>query len=125
MRRFISGLLLIMMSMSIFAEGSGAEIQKEVSGINKSTTTEGRILLEGQEKDPTLQAVDLNLVNNQEQKLETANIDYNQTEQTDDLLAYPGRFRDPRCLCRYSDSCYQVFCKPQAYSRATCLLNLY
>ena len=87
MRRFISGLLLIMMSMSILAEGSGAEIQKEVSGINKSTATEGRILLEGQEKDPTLQAVDLNLVNNSDQKLETTNIDYNQTEQTDDLLA--------------------------------------
>ncbi|MCS5421427.1 MULTISPECIES: hypothetical protein [Psychrilyobacter] len=87
MRRFISGLLLIMMSMSIFAEGSEAEIQKEVSGINKSTATEGRILLEGQEKDPTLQAVDLNLVNNSDQKLETTDIDYNQTEQTDDLLA--------------------------------------
>jgi hypothetical protein len=87
MTKFISGLLLIMMSMSIFADGSGAEIQKEVSGINKSTTTEGRILLEGQEKDPTLQVVDLNLVNNQEQKLETVNIDYNQAEQTDDLLA--------------------------------------
>ena len=87
MRSFISGLLLIMMSMSIFADGSGAEIQKEVSGINKSTTTEGRILLEGQEKDPTLQTVDLNLVNNQDQKLETTNIDYNQTEQTEDLLA--------------------------------------
>jgi len=87
MRRYISGLLLIMMSMSIFAEGTGAEIQKEVSGVNKSTTTEGRILLEGQEKDPTLQAVDLNLLNNQDQKLETTNIEYNQTEQTDDLLA--------------------------------------
>jgi hypothetical protein len=87
MRKYISGLLLIMMSMSILAEGTGAEIQKEVSGVNKSTTTEGRILLEGQEKDPTLQAVDLNLVNNQDQKLETTNIEYNQTEQTDDLLA--------------------------------------
>lgn len=87
MRRFTSGLLLIIMSMSIFAEGTGAEIQKEVSGINKSTTTEGRILLEGQEKDPTLQTVNLNLVDNQRQKLETTNIEYNQTEQTDDLLA--------------------------------------
>ncbi len=87
MRRYISGLLLIMMSMSILAEGTGAEIQKEVSGVNKSTTTEGRILLEGQEKDPTLQTVNLNLVNNQDQKLETTNIEYNQTEQTDDLLA--------------------------------------
>ncbi len=87
MRRYISGLLLIMMSMSILAEGTGAEIQKEVSGVNKSTTTEGRILLEGQEKDPTLQTVNLNLINNQDQKLETTNIEYNQTEQTDDLLA--------------------------------------
>lgn len=87
MRRYISGLLLLMMSMSILADGSGAEIQKEVSGVNKSTTTEGRILLKGQEKDPTLQAVDLNLINNENQKLETTNIDYNQTEQTDDLLA--------------------------------------
>lgn len=73
--------------MSILAEGTGAEIQKEVSGVNKSTTTEGRILLEGQEKDPTLQTVNLNLINNQDQKLETTNIEYNQTEQTDDLLA--------------------------------------
>jgi len=73
--------------MSIFAEGTGAEIQKEVSGVNKSTTTEGRILLEGQEKDPILQVVDLNLVDNQGQKLETTNIEYNQTEQIDDLLA--------------------------------------
>lgn len=87
MRRFISGLLLLMMSLSIFAEGTGAEIQKEVSGVNKSTTTEGRILLEGKEKDPTLQTVDLNLINNENQKLETTNIEYNQTEQTDDLLA--------------------------------------
>lgn len=87
MRKYISGLLLIMMSMGIFAEGTGAEIQKEVSGINKSTATEGRVLLEGQEKDPTLQTVDLNLVNNSDQKLETTNIDYNQTEKTDDLLA--------------------------------------
>ena len=87
MRRFISGLLLIMMSMGIFANESGAEIQKEVSGIDKSITTEGRILLEGQEKDPTLQTVDLKLVDSQNQKLETTDIDYNQTEQTNDLLA--------------------------------------
>lgn len=87
MRRFISGLLLVMMSMSILAEGTGAEIQKEVSGVNKSTTTEGRTLLEGKEKAPTLQTVDLNLINNGTQKLETTNIEYNQTEKTDDLLA--------------------------------------
>ena len=58
MKKFISGLLLIMMSMVIFADESTAEIQKEVSGVDKSTTTEGRIILEGQETDPTLQAVD-------------------------------------------------------------------
>jgi hypothetical protein len=87
MRKFISGLLLIVMSMGIFAEESTAEIQKEISGIDKSITTEGRILLEGQEKDPTLQRVDLKLINNQDQKLKTTSIDYSQTEQTDDLLA--------------------------------------
>lgn len=73
--------------MGIFAEESTVEIQKEVSGIDKSITTEGRILLEGQEEAPTLQKVDLKLVNNKDQKLETTNIDYEQTEQTDDLLA--------------------------------------
>ena len=87
MRRVISGLLLIMISMSVFADGSGAEIQKEVSGINKSTTTEGRVLLEGQEKAPTLQSVNLNLVDNSGQTLETTDIEYSQTEQTDNLLA--------------------------------------
>ena len=87
MKKIISGLLLIMMSMGIFAAESTAEIQKEISGVDKSTTTEGRILLEGQENDPTLQTVDLNLVSNQDQKLEATEIEYNQTEQTEDLLA--------------------------------------
>ena len=87
MRRFISGLLLIMMSMSIFADVSVAEIQKEVSGVDKSITTEGRILLESQEADLTLEVVDLDLVDNQDVKLESVSIEYNETEQTDDLLA--------------------------------------
>ena len=87
MRRLISGLLLIMMSMSIFADTSVAEIQKEVSGVDKSITTEGRILLEGQEADLTLEVVDLDLVDNQDEKLESVNIEYNETEQTGDLLA--------------------------------------
>lgn len=87
MRRFISGLLLMMMSIGIFAEGSTAEIQKEVSGVDKSVTAEGRVLLEEKEKDPTLQKVELKLVNSQDQKLKTTNIDYSETEQTSDLLA--------------------------------------
>ena len=86
MKKIISGLLLIMMSMGIFAADSTAEIQLEVSGVDKSTTTEGRVILEEDETDPTLQTVDLNLVDGEEQKLEVTNIDYTQTEQTDDLL---------------------------------------
>lgn len=86
MRRAICGLLLILMSMSILAEGN-AEIEKEVSGVNRSTTTEGRVILEGETKDPTLEKVDLNLVDNKNQQLETKSIEYKQTEPTDDVLA--------------------------------------
>ena len=86
MRRFITILLLVMMSLSILAEGT-VEIEKEVSGTNKSTTTEGRVILEGQEKDPTLQKIDLNVDKNQSDKLETSSIDYKNEEKSDDLVA--------------------------------------
>ena len=86
LRKFISGLLLILMSMSILAEGT-AEIQKEVSGKNKNITTEGRVILEDQEKDPTLQKVDLNVGNSQNEKLETSSIEYKTEEKSDDLIA--------------------------------------
>ena len=86
MRRIISLLLLVMLSMTILAEGT-AEIEKEVSGVNKSTTTEGREILKGEEKDPTLQKVDLKLIEKQDQSLETKTIEYNQEEPNDEILA--------------------------------------
>jgi len=86
MRRLMSLILLIMISISILAEGT-ANIEKEVSGVNKNTTTEGREILKGEEKDPTLEKVDLNLVENQDQNIETKNIEYNQEEPNDEILA--------------------------------------
>ena len=72
--------------MSVLAEGT-AKIEKEVSGVNKSTTTEGRTILEGESKDPTLEKVDINLVDNKDQQVEASAIEYKQAEPTDDILA--------------------------------------
>ena len=92
MRKLISIILLTLISVSILAE-STATIEKEVSGVNKNTITEERELVEGQEKEPTVEKVEINLIDTDEEKLKKEEIGYsantNSTEELSEDLAKP------------------------------------
>jgi len=97
MKKLISILLLMTMSINILAEGVVKEtktnetekvaIEKEVSGTDKSKTVEGRSILDGDEQDPALEKIEVNLDGTEKSSVETSKIEYAQNEQTNDLEA--------------------------------------
>ncbi len=88
MKKIISILLLITMSFNLLAEtaskvASSVEVNKEVSGINKSKAEEDRILLESEEKSPIVEKVEINLGEN----LDNSTIEYGEKNNDDELFA--------------------------------------
>ncbi|MCK5779735.1 MAG: hypothetical protein KAH04_01885 [Psychrilyobacter sp.] len=95
MKKIISIFLLMTISINILADGIPKEettdsakkvvIKKEVSGTDKSETTEGRTILDGDDQGPKLEKIEVNLDGTENSGLETNKIEYTQKEQNNNL----------------------------------------